>query len=98
MNFAHSGTATSAAKPFGQNRVRLIEADPDAGHQLRREADEPGVVEVVGRAGLAGGRQREARARARASPVPALITSASIVDIRNAVVSLIARDATFRCA
>ena len=43
-----------------QNRPRLVEPDPDAGHQLRREADEPGVVEVVGRAGLAGRRQREA--------------------------------------
>ena len=51
-----------------QDRARLIEADPDAGDELRREADEPRVVEIVGRAGLAGGRQREAelpRARRR---------------------------------
>ena len=32
-------------KAVRQNRPRLIEADPDAGHELRREADEPGVVD-----------------------------------------------------
>ena len=51
-----------------QNRLGLIEADPHAGDELRREADEPRVVEAVGRAGLARGRQREAELpRARAS-------------------------------
>ena len=48
------------------DRRRLIEADPDAGDDRRREADEPGVVIVVGRAGLAA--DRSARRRA---PAPA---------------------------
>ena len=73
--------------------MRLIEADPHAGDQLRREADEPRVVEIVGRAGLAGRRQREPKLP-RPAAVPALMTSASIFVIRNAVVSLIARDDT----
>src|SRR5262249_8881226 len=40
-------------EPVRQNRLRLIEADPDSGGERWREADEPGVVEVVGRPGLA---------------------------------------------
>src|SRR3954471_21209210 len=32
----------------------VVEADPDHRQQLRREADEPGIAEIVGGAGLAG--------------------------------------------
>ena len=73
MNFAHDRHRDVGGEAVRQNRVRLIEADPDAGHELRREADEPRVVEIVGRAGLAGGRQREAQAARARLPVPALI-------------------------
>ena len=49
------------------DRLVVVEADPDDRQQLRREADEPGVAQVVGRAGLAGGVEREpGRARAGA--------------------------------
>ena len=41
-------------------RLVVVEPDPDHRQQLRREADEPGVAQVVGRAGLAGGVEREA--------------------------------------
>ena len=41
-------------------RLVVVEADPDDRQQLRREADEPGVAQIVGRAGLAGGVEREA--------------------------------------
>ena len=43
-------------------RVRI--ADPDRRGQVRRVAVEPGVVEVVGRAGLTGGRAADLGARA----------------------------------
>ena len=46
-----------AAQP---DRLIVVEADPDHGQQFRREADEPRVALVVGRAGLAGGVEREA--------------------------------------
>src|SRR3546814_6901161 len=36
------------------HRCRVVVAEPDAGHQLGREADEPGVAEVLAGAGLAG--------------------------------------------
>src|SRR2546422_6279253 len=49
-----------------------VVAHPDPGHELRRVPDEPGVGVVVGRAGLTGGGQREARlphgAERRAAP------------------------------
>src|SRR6267143_2626289 len=51
------------------DRLVVVEADPDHGEQLRREADEPGVAEIVGRAGLAGRVEREAGA-ARAGGGP----------------------------
>src|SRR4051794_7814104 len=47
----------------------VVEPDPHHREQLRREADEPGVAKVVGRAGLAGrieGEPHAARARRRA--------------------------------
>ena len=40
-------------------RLRLVEADIEADDEVRREADEPGVLLVVGRAGLAGDRPAE---------------------------------------
>src|SRR6476659_5063263 len=43
----------------GDDRPGLVEADPDAGDEMRREAYEPRVVVVVGRAGLPGGGKRE---------------------------------------
>ena len=58
------GHGDGAAKSFAHDRRRLIEAEPHAGQQMRRVADEPGVGVVVGGAGLAAGRQLEAR-RAR---------------------------------
>src|SRR5689334_17248148 len=38
----------------------VVETDPGDGQQLGREADEPGIAQIVGRAGLAGGIEREA--------------------------------------
>ncbi len=35
-------------------RLVVVEAHPDRGEQLGRQPDEPGVAQVVGRAGLAG--------------------------------------------
>ena len=61
-------------RPDGQRRLRaaqaerlvVVEAHPDHGQQLRREADEPRVAQVVGGARLASGVEREAAgARAR---------------------------------
>ena len=54
-------------------RLVVVEADPDDRQELGREADEPGVAQIVGRAGLAGGVEREPGARAPA-PVPSLMT------------------------
>ena len=51
-------------------RLVVVEADPDDRQQLRREADEPGVAQVVGRAGLAGGVEREALLPARRRRCP----------------------------
>ena len=45
----------------------VVVADPHAGDELRRVADEPGVAEILRRAGLAGGRMaRQSRALAGA--------------------------------
>ena len=60
--------ALHEGRPDRQRRLRaaqpehlvVVEPDPDDGQQLRREADEPGVAQVVGGAGLAGGVEREA--------------------------------------
>ena len=58
MNGVQIGSAACAPlRPSGWLSSR---PDPDDGQQLRREADEPGVAQVVGRAGLAGGVEREA--------------------------------------
>ena len=38
-------------------RLIVVESDPDDGQQLRREADEPRVAQIVGRAGFAGARR-----------------------------------------
>ncbi len=45
---------------------RLIEADPNDGHQVWREAGEPGIVEVLGGARLAGDRPVQTRPGGRA--------------------------------
>jgi hypothetical protein len=79
MNFAHIRTATSA-EAVRQNGLRLIKPT-DAGHQRRCEPNEPRVVEVVGRAGFPAAGSMEAQ-RPAILPVPALMTSASMVDIR----------------
>ncbi len=60
MKRAHSGTAISPANPLRDDRARLVEANPHARDQMRRESDEPRIHVVVGRAGLARRRQREA--------------------------------------
>ena len=49
-----------AGVAIGNRSRRLIEPDPDTGNEVRREADEPCVHVVVGRAGLARRGQREA--------------------------------------
>jgi hypothetical protein len=41
------------------HRARLVEADIEADDEVGRVADEPGVLFVVGRAGLAGDRAAE---------------------------------------
>ena len=59
MNAVQIGSA--ACVPLSDDRLVVVEAHPDHRQQLGREADEPGVAQVVGRAGLAGGVEREAR-------------------------------------
>src|SRR5262245_42281135 len=44
------------------DRLVVVEADPHDREEVRREADEPGITQVVGRAGLARGVEREALA------------------------------------
>ena len=64
---AKSAKIGSAARDADWWRLdAVVEAHPDAGHQARRVADEPGVAIVVGGAGLARQRTVEAeRAHAR---------------------------------
>src|SRR5205814_1252731 len=62
------GSGGVAAGLVGPERALGVEADPDPGEQVRREADEPGVVGVVGGAGLPGDRPAELRGLA-AGPV-----------------------------
>ena len=62
MNSVQIGSA--ACEPVSADRRVVVEAHPDDGQQLRREADEPGVAQIVGGAALAGGIGREAH-RAR---------------------------------
>src|SRR3954451_12433084 len=50
-----------AARDPGHRHARLRVAEPHGGRQVRREADEPRVGEVVGGAGLAGGRAADLR-------------------------------------
>ena len=82
MNSVQIGSA--AWVPLRRQRLVVVVADPDDGEQLGREADEPGVAQVVGRAGLAGGVEREAAARAPA-PVPSLMTLRIMLVTRNVV-------------
>src|SRR5688572_8574773 len=49
----------NAREGTAPNRLRLIVANPDTGGEPRREADEPRIRMVVGRAGLAAGRKLE---------------------------------------
>ena len=64
MKAVQIGSADCA--PLSPSDLVVVEADPDDGQQLGREADEPRVAQVVGGAGLAGGVEREAGgARAR---------------------------------
>ena len=50
------GAADGAAGFLAAEAARLVEADIDADGEIGREADEPGVLAVVGGAGLAGQR------------------------------------------
>ena len=68
MNSVQIGSA--ACVPLRPTGCVVVEADPDDGEQLGREADEPGVAQIVGRAALAGGVEREARWRARRRRCP----------------------------
>ena len=56
MNAVQIGSA--ACVPLKPERLVVVEPDPDHRQQLRREADEPGVAQIVGRARLAGGIER----------------------------------------
>ena len=85
MNFAHTGTATSAAKPLGRivrgwSKPTQTPATSFGVKPTNQASLKSLVVPVL----PAAGSVKPERARARL-PVPALITSASIVDIRNAV-------------
>ena len=62
----------------------VVEPDPDHGQQLRREPDEPGIAQIVRRARLAGGVQREAGG-AGPAPVPSLMTLRIMLVTRNVV-------------
>ena len=48
-----------ARESAAHDLLRPIEADPHARGQVRREADEPRIGMIVGRPGLAAGRQAE---------------------------------------
>ena len=66
MNSVQIGSA--ACVPVRPTGWLSSKPHPDDGEQLGREADEPGVAQIVGRAALAGGVEGEAvgpRARAR---------------------------------
>ena len=65
-------------------RLVVVEPDPDDRQQLRREADEPGVAQVVGGSRLASGIEREPAARAPA-PVPSLNTLRIMLVTRKVV-------------
>ena len=82
MNCVQIGSAACA--PRQADRLVVVEADPDDRQQLGREADEPGVAQIVGRAGLARGVEREPGARAPA-PVPSLMTLRIMLVTRNVV-------------
>ena len=61
------GRRRLAARLAAPELLHVVEADPDRGQQVGREADEPGVALVVRRAGLARRRAPQlARDRARA--------------------------------
>src|ERR1700743_1083645 len=50
-------------------RTRLVVAHVDADHEVRREADEPGVLGLVGGAGLAGERLADFLQRGRGTGI-----------------------------
>ena len=71
MKSAQAGTATVPANPRFMIFLFLIVAEPHAGDERRRVADEPRIAVIVGRAGLARGGQLEPF-RARAAPGAAI--------------------------
>ena len=73
---------------------RVDVADPDGRGALRRQAGEPGVLEVARGAGLAGGGPREAGG---ASPVPTRMHAAHRVD-RGQRVLVVGRPRAWRSA
>ena len=79
MNGVQIGSAACA--PDKPERLVVVEPDPDDRQQLRREADKPGVAQIVGGPGLACGVQLEAGIRA-AEPVPSLITLCNMLVTR----------------
>ena len=58
----------AAARRVRRDLPRRVVAEPDAGDERRRVADEPDVVAVVRRARLAGDRPRDAHVADRACP------------------------------
>ena len=62
MNAVQIGSA--ACVPLRPTRLVVVQADPDHRQQLGREADEPGIAEIVGRARSC--RRRRARSRPHA--------------------------------
>ena len=63
------GAARCAAGRAAPEMARLVVADVDADREVGREADEPGVLLVVGGAGLAGDRLAD-RLRSQRRAVP----------------------------
>ena len=88
ISVPQSGTAISSARPFG--RIRLVEANPDDGDEGRVNPMDKSLKLLVVPVLPAAGSLNPSRLTPTA--VPAAITSAIMLAIRNAVVSPIARD------
>ena len=68
MNRAQSGIGEIARVAVRHDRPRLIESNPDARHERRRETDKPGIHVVVGCACLSRRREDETPPRAVSRP------------------------------
>jgi hypothetical protein len=76
-NSVKIGRRDLAAGRAAAHRLRIVETDEDADRQIRREAHEPGILLVVGGAGLAGDRTAD---RAHDVAVPRW-TTPSIMEV-----------------